>query len=66
MLSIAEIQQAIQALPADEYAQLREWLTELDWSRWNGQLKAVSETGELDSLIDEADQVDELSSLDDL
>ena len=35
MPSITEIQQAILVLPKDEYARLREWLSDLDWERWD-------------------------------
>ena len=66
MPSIAEIQQAILVLPEDEFARLREWLSELDWERWDKQIEADSESGQLDVLIGEAGETDTLGSIDDL
>ncbi len=65
MPGIAEIQQTILVLPEDEFTQLREWLAELDWGRWDGQIEADSESGRLDFLIKEAGRTDTLRSLDD-
>ena len=54
MRSVEEIQEAILSLSDEEVAQLRRWLSELDWSRWDEQIEADSEAGRLDFLIDEA------------
>ncbi|MXZ45898.1 MAG: hypothetical protein F4Z08_02705, partial [Chloroflexi bacterium] len=54
MVSITEIQKAILDLPETQYAELRKWLSELDWERWDKQIEADSEAGRLDSLLDEA------------
>ena len=64
--SITEIQQAILVLPKDEYARLREWLSDLDWERWDEQIEVDSESGQLDFLIGEAGETDTLGSVDDL
>ena len=66
MPSITEIQQAILVLPKDEYARLREWLSDLDWERWDKQIEVDSESGRLDFLIGEAGETDTLGSIDDL
>ena len=66
MPSITEIQQAILVLPKDEYARLREWLSDLDWERWDKQIEVDSESGQLDFLIGEAGETDTLGSVDDL
>ena len=66
MPSITEIQQAILVLPKDEYARLREWLSDLDWERWDKQIEVDSESGQLDFLIGEAGETDTLGSIDDL
>ena len=66
MPGIAEIQQAILVLPEDEFTQLREWLAELDWGRWDDQIEADSESGRLDFLVEEASRSETLGSLDDL
>ena len=66
MPSISEIQKAILVLPEDEFARLREWLSELDSDRWNRQIEDDSKSGHLDFLIDEAGEADTLGSIDDL
>ena len=54
MSDITEIQQAILALPEADYLQFRRWFNELDWTKWDRQIEADSENGDLDSLIAEA------------
>ena len=54
MTSISDIQESIRSLPADDYAELRAWMSELDWNRWDDQIDADSKSGSLDFLIDEA------------
>jgi len=49
-----EIKAAIEALPEDEYTQLRQWFADKDWERWDRQLELDSESGKLDFLIKEA------------
>ena len=34
--TVEEIQQAILNLPEAEYEQLKRWLLELEWERWDG------------------------------
>lgn len=55
MTSISDIQESIRGLPAKDYAELRAWLSELDWNRWDDRIEADSESGSLDFLVDEAD-----------
>jgi len=55
-MTVEQIQQAIAALPAEEYKQLSTWLTEHDFSRWDDQIVADLKGGRLDGLIDEAKQ----------
>ena len=67
IVSITEIQEAILVLPEPEYARLREWISELDWERWDQQLEADSEAGRLlDFLIAEAREARERGSLEEL
>ena len=54
MSSVAEIQEAILSLPAEEYVQLRQWFTNLDWERWDREIEADDAAGRLDSLVAEA------------
>ncbi len=54
MSRIAKIQQAILALPEADYRRLRQWFSELDWEKWDREIKADSDAGKLDFLIAEA------------
>ena len=54
MGTLDEIKVRIEALPREDYAALREWLSEKDWDEWDAQLEADSEAGKLDFLIEEA------------
>ena len=63
MPSVAEIQLAILELPRDEYVQLREWLSELDWERWEKQMAEDSDAGRLGFLIGEAAEATKAETL---
>ncbi len=65
-MSITEIQEAILVLPEAEYARLREWISELDWERWDQQLEADANGGRLAFLIDEAREAGERGALEEL
>ncbi|MCE9553598.1 MAG: hypothetical protein K8T91_09540 [Planctomycetes bacterium] len=54
MSNVDEIKAAIEALPAPEFAQLRNWFSEKDWEKWDRQLEEDSTTGRLDFLMQEA------------
>lgn len=54
MSTITEIQQAILALPENDYAQLRQWFSELDWKKWDEQIESDSEDGKLDFMVAQA------------
>jgi len=47
MLKVNEIQGAIEALPEQDYVQLRQWFSEQDWGKWDKQIEANSEAGKL-------------------
>ena len=66
MVSITEIQEAIRILPETEYAQLRKWISDLDWERWDQQLEADAEAGRLDFLIAEAHEAGERDAFEEL
>lgn len=53
-LTVEEIQAAIESLPENEYARLRDWFFERDWDEWDEEIARDSEAGKLDFLIDEA------------
>lgn len=66
MSTIAEIQQAILVLPEADYVQLRKWISDLDWERWDSRLEADSEAGALDFLVEEARDPSDRRALEDL
>ena len=66
MSDIAEIQEAILALPDNDYAQLRQWFSELDWEKWDREIEADSEAGRLGSLVAEALEAKENGTLQEL
>ncbi len=53
-MSIDAIKKAIETLPDEDYAQLRKWFSEKDWRKWDKQIAADSQSGELDFLVKEA------------
>lgn len=54
MSKVDEIKEAIEALPKEDYVQLRQWFSEKDWEKWDRQIEEHSESGRLDFLIKEA------------
>lgn len=50
---LSAIRRAIADLSEDDYRQLKAWLTEHDWDRWDEQIERDSESGALDFLADE-------------
>ncbi|MCY3635831.1 MAG: hypothetical protein OXH23_09520 [bacterium] len=66
MSRLAEIQQAILVLPEAEYAQLREWFSDLSWDRWDEQIEADAHEGSLDFLVAEALEAKEDGTLQEL
>jgi len=54
MTKFDEIKAAIADLPREEFTRLRRWIAERDWQEWDAEVKADSESGKLDFLIEEA------------
>ena len=54
MSKVDEIKDAIEALPKEDYTQLRQWSSGKDWQKWDKQIVTDSEAGKLDFLIKEA------------
>jgi len=54
MSKIDELKAEIESLPREEFAEIFHWLTEKDWERWDKEIEADSEAGELDFLVREA------------
>ncbi len=51
--SLPAIRRAIASLSEDHYRQLKAWMVEHDWDRWDQQIARDSESGALDFLADE-------------
>jgi hypothetical protein len=51
---VESLQQQIQELSADELAELRDWLLELDWKLWVAHLQLDVHAGRLDALASQA------------
>ena len=54
MRTVAEIKEAILALSDAELAELRRWLLDEDWDRWDRQIEEDVKVGRLDGLAAEA------------
>jgi hypothetical protein len=54
MTRVEQIEREISQLNADEFAQLREWLPEQDWTEWDQQIERDSADGKLDRLMKQA------------
>jgi hypothetical protein len=54
MRKIEEIEEQIQKLSREEFAELREWFLEQDMKAWDAQIEADAKAGKLDHLISEA------------
>ncbi len=63
MSNIATLQEAVLALPEEDYARFRAWFSQLDRDRWDQQIEADSVKGKLDSLIAEAQEAKETGTL---
>jgi hypothetical protein len=54
MTRIEEIENAVTSLPIEEYRQFREWFLERDWTQWDKQIEADSNSGKLNFIVKEA------------
>ena len=66
MTSVLEIQQAILTLDDNDYRKLMQWMSELDWERWDAQIEADSKSGKLDFLAEEVLQAKRDGTLEEL
>jgi hypothetical protein len=51
---VEHIEQQIRELSQSEFAELRQWLLDLDWTAWDKQLEADVKAGKLDRLLEES------------
>lgn len=56
MAQLVEIKKEIEALPKQEYINLRQWFAKKDWEIWDKQIEEDSNSGKLDFLAKEAMQ----------
>ena len=66
MSKVEELEKAIDALPEEEYKQLRQWFSEKDWNKWDQQIEEDSKSGKLNFLLQEALEAKSKNKLRDL
>jgi hypothetical protein len=54
MRKIEDIEEQIQKVSREEFAELREWFLEQNWKAWDAQIEADAKSGKLDALVSEA------------
>ena len=54
MTTVSELQKVIRGLSEAEYAELRNWLLDEDWERWDREFDEDVKAGKLDALAAEA------------
>ena len=54
MTNVVELQRAILGLSEAEYTELRRWLMDEDWERWEREFEEDVRAGKLDTLANEA------------
>ena len=66
MIDIKKIKNEIEKLPESDFAELRRWIAEKDWEKWDNEIENDSNSNKLDFLIDEAKNENESGNLNDL
>ena len=54
MPKVEDIKQEIEKLSEEEYRQIRNWLLEKDWEKWDEEIDLDSQEGKLNFLIEQA------------
>lgn len=54
MSTLEQIEAAILTLPSNEFEQLKKWLLDLDYDRWDKQLEQDIAAGKIEALANEA------------
>ncbi len=54
MVSVEKIKSIIEKLPEREFIEIRNWILEKDWEKWDKKIEEDSQKGLLDFLIEEA------------
>lgn len=66
MTSLSEIKEAIQNLPADDFAEIAQWFNDLQEDLWDQQIEADAVAGRLDFFLEEVAQARAAGTLRDL
>jgi len=66
MIDIQKIKKEIEKLPESDFAELRRWIAEKAWEKWDNEIENDSNSNKLDFLIDEAKNENESGNLNDL
>ena len=62
-MTLDALKTMIEALPETEFAQLRRWMADRDWERWDEQLEADVALGKLDFLLDDVSEAIQLGTV---
>jgi hypothetical protein len=54
MSKVEALEEAIEKLSHEEFAELRNWLLERDWENWDRQIERDAASGKLDHIFEEA------------
>ena len=66
MIDIKKIKNEIEKLPESDFSELRRWIAEKDWEKWDKKIEKDSKANKLDFLIDEAKAEKKNENLNDL
>jgi hypothetical protein len=66
MITVEELEMAVDALTHEEYSRFRRWFLDRDWEKWDREIEEDAAAGRLDFLAHEADEAKNLKKLRDL
>lgn len=66
MIDVKKIKNEIEKLPESDFAELRRWIAEKAWEKWDNEIENDSDSNKPDFLIDEAKNEKEDGNLNDL
>lgn len=54
MMTVEELEVAVDSLTQEEYGRFRRWFLDRDWERWDHEIEEDAKAGRLDFLVREA------------
>jgi len=54
MMSVEELELAVDSLTREEYSRFRSWFLDRDWEKWDREIEEDADAGRLDFLVREA------------